>query len=136
MRQSLPADPRSGTDPLTGLRLLVVEDEALVAMALEDMLDELGCVVVDVAGTLARGIALAAELSIDGAILDINLGGEKVFPVAARLAERGVPFVFCTGYGLAGVPADFAKAPTLAKPYDQRQLHDLLILGLLDGQRP
>lgn len=134
MRQSLPADPRSAADPLTGLRLLVVEDEALVAMALEDMLDELGCVVVDVAGTLARGVALAAELSIDGAILDINLGGEKVFPVAARLAERGVPFVFCTGYGLAGVPAAFAQAPTLAKPYDQRQLHDLLISGLLDGR--
>jgi CheY-like chemotaxis protein len=123
-----------GTDPLTGLRLLVVEDEALVAMALEDMLDDLGCVVVDVAGTLARGVALAAELAIDGAILDINLGGEKVFPVAERLAERGVPFVFCTGYGLAGVPDDFAKAPTLAKPYDQHQLHDLLISGLTSAR--
>jgi DNA-binding LytR/AlgR family response regulator len=91
-------------------------------------------VVVDVAGTLARGVALAEKLAIDGAILDINLGGEKVFPVAERLAERGVPFVFCTGYGLAGVPADFAQAPTLAKPYDQRQLHDLLITGLAVGR--
>ena len=121
----------TAADALTGLRLLVVEDEALVAMALEDMLDDFGCVVVDVAGTLARGVALAAELNIDGAILDINLGGEKVFPVAERLAQRGVPFVFCSGYGLAGLPPDFAKAPTLAKPYDQRQLHDLLVVGLL-----
>jgi CheY-like chemotaxis protein len=119
-------------DALTGLRLLVVEDEALVAMALEDMLDDFGCVVVDVAGTLARGVVLAGELNIDGAILDINLGGEKVFPVAERLAARGVPFVFCSGYGLAGLPPDFAKAPTLAKPYDQRQLRDLLVTGLLD----
>ena len=124
----------SRSDPLTGLRLLVVEDEALVAMALEDMLGDLGCVVVDVAGTLARGVALAEKLAIDGAILDINLGGEKVFPVAERLAERGVPFVFCTGYGLAGVPADFAQAPTLSKPYDQRQLHDLLVTGLTVGR--
>ena len=106
-----------GTDPLTGLRLLVVEDEALVAMALEDMLDDLGCVVVDVAGTLARGVKLAAELSIDGAILDINLGGEKVFPVAERLVERGVPFVFSTGYDLRGVPEAFRSRPALQKPF-------------------
>jgi CheY-like chemotaxis protein len=122
-------------DPLTGLRLLVVEDEALVAMALEDMLGDFGCVVVDVAGTVARGMALAEALSLDGAILDINLCGEKVFPVAERLAERGVPFVFCTGYGVAGVPPVFAKAPTLAKPYDQRQLHDLLVTGLAGAAR-
>jgi CheY-like chemotaxis protein len=118
-------------DPLTGLRLLVVEDEALVAMALEDMLGDFGCVVEGVAGTVSRGVALAEALPLDGAILDINLCGEKVFPVAERLAERGVPFVFCTGYGLAGVPADFAKAPTLSKPYDQRQLHALLVAGLV-----
>jgi CheY-like chemotaxis protein len=122
-------------DPLAGLRLLVVEDEALVAMALEDMLGDLGCVVVDVAGTLARGVALADELAIDGAILDINLGGEKVFPVCERLAERGVPFVFCTGYGLAGVPADFATAPTLAKPYDEHRLRKLLISGFAGARR-
>lgn len=124
------------TDPLNGLRLLVVEDEALVAMALEDMLDGMGCVVVDVAGTVSRGVALAADdrLSIDGAILDVNLGGEKVYPVAERLAARGVPFVFCTGYGMSGIASDFAHVPTLAKPYSERQLHDLLLSGLLDGR--
>ncbi|HEY2706543.1 MAG TPA: response regulator [Caulobacteraceae bacterium] len=121
-----------GVDPLAGLRLLVVEDEALVAMQLEDMLDELGCVVVDVAGTVSRGVALAADeaVPLDGAILDVNLGGEKVYPVAERLAERGVPFVFCTGYGLSGIAGEFAHVPTLAKPYNQRQLHDLLVEGL------
>jgi CheY-like chemotaxis protein len=122
-------------DPLTGLRLLVVEDEALVAMALEDMLEEMGCIVVDVAGTVSRGVALAgnAALSLDGAILDVNLGGEKVYPVAERLAARGVPFVFCTGYGLAGIASDFSHVPTLSKPYDQRQLHDLLVSGLVEA---
>ena len=119
-------------EPLSGLRLLVVEDEALVAMQLEDMLDELGCVVVDVAGTVSRGVALAGDraVALDGAILDVNLGGEKVYPVAERLAERGVPFVFCTGYGLSGISGEFAHVPTLAKPYSQRQLQDLLLSGL------
>jgi CheY-like chemotaxis protein len=123
-------------DSLVGLRLLVVEDEALVAMALEDMLDALGCVVVDVAGTVSRGVALAADaaLPLDGAILDVNLGGEKVYPVAERLAARGVPFVFCTGYGRAGIANDFAHVPTLSKPYSERQLHDLLLSGLLNGR--
>jgi CheY-like chemotaxis protein len=126
-----------GADPLSGLRLLVVEDEALVAMQLEDMLDELGCVVVDVAGTVSRGVALAGDagLRLDGAILDVNLGGEQVYPVAERLAERGVPFVFCTGYGLAGISGEFAHVPTLSKPYSQRQLHDLLVAGLVEERR-
>ncbi|HEY1750603.1 MAG TPA: response regulator [Caulobacteraceae bacterium] len=124
-------------DPLTGLRLLVVEDEALVAMELEDMLDELGCVVVDVAGTVSRGVALAGDrgVPLDGAILDVNLGGEKVYPVAERLAQRGVPFVFCTGYGLDGIARHFSHVPTLSKPYSQRQLHDLLVSGLFDEPR-
>jgi len=119
-------------DPLNGLRILVVEDEALVAMALEDMLDELGCVVVDVAGTVSRGVAIAGDagLPLDVAILDVNLGGEKVYPVAERLTERGVPFVFCTGYGLSGISPSFAHVPTIAKPYSQRQLYDLLVTRL------
>jgi CheY-like chemotaxis protein len=115
------------------LRLLVVEDEMLVALALEEMLGDFGCVVVDVAGTLDRGLALAGELTLDGAILDINLGGEKVFPVARRLAERGVPFVFCTAYGTAALPPCFATAPTLTKPYNEQRLRSLLISGLVGG---
>src|SRR5882757_8747716 len=104
---------------LSGIRLLVVEDETMIALMLEDMLDDFGCIVVDVAGTLARGLALVANeaLSLDGAVLDVNLGGEKVYPIAERLATRGVPFIFCTGYGSTGLPPDFAHVPTLAKPY-------------------
>jgi CheY-like chemotaxis protein len=124
----------SDVTPLAGLRLLVVEDEMLVALALEEMLGDFGCVVVDVAGTVDRGLALADKLALDGAILDINLGGEKVFPVAERLAERGVPFVFCTAYGTAALPPSFAKAPTLAKPYDAHRLRKFLISGLTRGR--
>ena len=111
---------------LSGLRLLVVEDEAMIAMMLEDMLDTFGCVVVDVAGTLSKGLDLAGNLSLslDGAILDVNLGGETVYPVAERLAARGVPFIFCTGYGLAGLAANFSHVPTLAKPYMREELEN------------
>jgi CheY-like chemotaxis protein len=114
---------------LSGLRLLVVEDETMIALMLEDMLDTFGCVVVDVAGTLSKGLALVTneDLDLDGAILDVNLGGEKVYPVAERLTARGVPFFFCTGYGLAGLAADFAHVPTLTKPYMREELEGMLV---------
>ncbi len=117
------------TPSLTGLRFLVVEDEAMVAMLVEDMLTDLGCVVVDVAGTVSRGVALAGNpsLALDAAILDVNLGGEKVYPVAQALAARDVPFVFSTGYGLAGIDADFAHVPVLSKPYELRVLESVLL---------
>jgi CheY-like chemotaxis protein len=120
---------------LQGLRLLVVEDETLVAMMLEMMLSAFGCVVVGVAGTLSRALALATDeaVPLDGAVLDVNLGGEMVYPVAERLAKRGVPFVFCTGYGLAGLMANFAHVPTLAKPYQSDELEALLVSVLVNA---
>jgi len=114
--------------PLKGLRLLVVEDEALVAMMIETMLDDIGCIVVEVAGTVSRGLALVADeaLAVDGAILDVNLGGEKVYPVAEALRARDVPFIFSTGYGIDGIAAEFAHVPALAKPYQQAALEVML----------
>jgi CheY-like chemotaxis protein len=113
---------------LAGLRLLVVEDEAMVAMMVEDMLADLGCTVVEVAGTVAKGLALASseDAALDGALLDINVGGEKVFPVAEALAARRVPFVFATGYGAAGLEARFAGVPVLAKPFQRTALERAL----------
>ena len=122
---------------LSGMRLLVVEDETLVAMMLEVMLDAFGCIVQGVAGTLSRGLALASNeaLPLDGAILDVNLGGEKVYPVATRLTERGVPFIFCTGYGRAGLAAEFNHVPTLAKPYQAEDLQQLLQSTIASSRR-
>jgi DNA-binding response OmpR family regulator len=109
--------------------LLIVEDEALVAMLLEDMLADLGCVVVDVAGSVSRGLALVDDAAsrLDAAILDVNLGGEKVYPVAKRLTARGVPFIFSTGYGVSGIAPDYAGVPALAKPFGSRALEATLI---------
>lgn len=117
---------------LIGKRLLVVEDEAMVAMMIEAMLSDLGCIVVDVAGTVSRGLALVGDddLALDGAILDVNLGGEKVYPVAEALGARHVPFIFSTGYGIDGILANFAHVPALAKPYEQQALENLLVSAL------
>jgi CheY-like chemotaxis protein len=125
-----------GASPLSGLRLLVVEDEAMVAMMLEDMLSDLGCVVAGSAGNITRGLAFAEDddFALDAAVLDINLGGEKVFPVAERLVIRGVPFVFATGYGRDGVTEAFARAPVLSKPFDHRALEAALISALQPRQ--
>ena len=114
---------------LAGRRLLIVEDEALVAMMLEDMLAGLGCVVVDVAGSVSRGLAAVedAAADLDAAVLDVNLGAEKVYPVAERLAAGGAPFIFATAYGVAGIAPDFARIPALAKPFSAAALEAALV---------
>jgi len=113
---------------LAGLQLLVVEDEAMVALLIEEMLVELGARQVDVAGSVAQGLLLLGDdrEAPNGAVLDVNIGGEKVFPVAERLRLRGVPFIFATGYGAAGVAPAFASAPILAKPFRLRALRQAL----------
>jgi DNA-binding response OmpR family regulator len=86
-------------------------------MALEDMLLHLGCTVVGPALRLKTALALVEAESLDGAVLDINLGEERSFPVAELLAARSVPFLFATGYGDLGLEPPFAEAAVLAKPY-------------------
>ena len=118
--------------PLQGKRMLVVEDEALIAMLVEDILTDLGCVVVDVAGTLEGGLAAAEQTasSIDGAILDINLGGAKVFPIADLLKARGVKFIFATGYGVMGLDPRYADHTVLSKPFRPDVLEKILVAAL------
>ena len=103
---------------LDGLRVLVVEDEALVSMLLEAMLEDLGCAVVGPAGRLAEAMSMMDGLdAIDVALLDVNIAGEQVFPVAEALKAAGKPFAFSTGYGEAGTSDAWAGSPTLQKPY-------------------
>jgi CheY-like chemotaxis protein len=100
-----------------GKRFLIVEDEPVVAMALEDMLLHLGCVVVGPALRLKAAVAFATTEPLDGAVLDINLGEDRSFPVAEILTRRNVPFLFATGYGYSGLEPPFIETPVLAKPY-------------------
>ncbi|WP_437951977.1 response regulator [Sorangium sp. So ce296] len=109
-------DPE-GNRELEGLRVLVVEDEPMIASSLEDVLTDLGCVVIGPALTMKDAIRLAREAQIDGASLDINIAGEKVYAVADILMERGIPFVFVTGYGKAGLRESDLSRPVLQKPY-------------------
>lgn len=107
---------------LDGLRVLLVEDEAIIAMTAEDMLEELGCTVAATATNIEEAFACVAERAFDVALLDINLNGRQSLPVAAALREKGAPFVFTTGYGAAGSGADYADVPLVTKPY---QIADL-----------
>jgi CheY-like chemotaxis protein len=83
-----------------GLRILIAEDEALVAMMIEDIVTDLGCTVVGPAASVARALALIDGERLDGALVDLNLGGEHARPIAEALVARGIPFVFVSGYGL------------------------------------
>ena len=111
---------------LAGLRVLVVEDEAMIAMLVEDFLEELGCVVAGSASRLEDALAKGRAMDVDVALLDVNLAGQVSYPVAEVLQARAVPFVFTTGYGHAALPAAFQGAPVLPKPFTQSQLEEAL----------
>ena len=102
---------------MTGKRVLVIEDEAMVAMMIEDFLEDLGCRIVASAATADEALALAKTCDIDFALLDVNLGDGKTSVEAANtLRDRAVPYAWLTGYGLPGVPAGHTDAPLLHKP--------------------
>ena len=107
---------------LLGCRVLFVEDEVMVSWILEDMLAELGCNVVGPAARVQQAIAVIEAEGIDLAVLDVNLNGEKSYPVAEVLRELGVPFMFSSGYGRDSMPDDFHAVPMLQKPYEQATL--------------
>jgi CheY-like chemotaxis protein len=111
---------------LQGVRVLVVEDETIVAMLLEQMLEELGCEVVGVAGQVTTAADLARSADMDVAILDMNLSGQSVDPVAEALAARDAPFVFASGYGEDGLTARWRGRPVLTKPFRLDQLRQTL----------
>lgn len=107
---------------VTGCRILVVEDEAVIAVLIEEALRDMGCVVVGPAGRLDAALKLAATAALDGAVLDVTVRGGQVFPVAETLAARGIPFVLASGYGSWALPPQFRDQPRLTKPFTTAEL--------------
>jgi len=112
------------TEALQGVKVLVVEDEYLVATLMEDMLASAGCIVAGPIPRLALALDAASKEACDVAVLDVNLAGERVYPVADILAQRNVPFVFVTGYGV--LPGEYANRPRLCKPFKMADLVNTL----------
>jgi DNA-binding response OmpR family regulator len=113
-----------------GLRALVVEDEGGVALLIEDILESLGCTVEASVATLSKALSVARTGTFDFAVLDVNLAGQLVFPVAEVLRDRKVPFLFSTGYGRIGVPDMFRDYEVLSKPFALEELERKLRLVL------
>jgi CheY-like chemotaxis protein len=114
--------------PADRRRVLVVEDEIMIRMLLEDMLDDLGYEVAGAAGTIDEALALARDAAVEVAILDVNLNGSPVYPVADALTARKVPFIFSTGYGEQGLPEDYRNCQLLQKPFQLENLERALAM--------
>jgi CheY-like chemotaxis protein len=113
-----------------GKRVLVVEDELMIRMLLEDMLGELGYTIAAEAARLDEALDAAKNGQFDLAILDVNLNGQTIAPVAEALAARGTPFVFATGYGERGLPDAYRDRPTLKKPFQMDGLSKTIAIAL------
>jgi CheY-like chemotaxis protein len=124
--QALPDKANHANGVASVRRLLLVEDEALVGMMMRDALDDIGFDVTGPVGSLADARIAAIADGIDGAVLDINLAGEMVFPVADLLRARGVPFIFVTGYDPESIDPKFAGIPVLQKPVSRDALEQVL----------
>lgn len=120
---------------LQGVRVFVVEDEALLLLALEDLLADFGCHLVACAQRLDDALSHARELDFDVAILDVNVAGQRIDPVGVLLAARGIPFLFVSGYGSASLPPGLQDRPLVAKPYATESLQTGL-LRLLGRDEP
>jgi DNA-binding response OmpR family regulator len=111
---------------LDGRRILLVEDSPVVAAACEDMLRDMGCVVIGPATNMAAALQMAADEQVDGAIVDLNIRGGKAFPVLRILGDRGVPFLIASGYADWTMPDEWQDCPRMAKPYSPSLLRDSL----------
>ena len=111
---------------LDGRTVLIVEDEPVIGFALEDMVELIGGRVCGTAARVAEAFELLSRHQCDAAILDVNIAGERSYPVADLLAARGIPFIFATGYGDSEHPERFAKWPTVTKPYGLDDIRDAL----------
>jgi DNA-binding response OmpR family regulator len=115
---------------LADCRVLVVEDEVLIAMAVEQLLSEQGCTVIGPVGSVLRALRLIGTNEIDAAVLDVNLGREKVFPVADALADANVPFVLLTGHTGDLLPEAHRERPIVVKPFNPSELVASMLTAL------
>jgi CheY-like chemotaxis protein len=113
---------------LVGCRILVVEDEMLIAVLIEQALEELGCIIVGLASKLDVALRLARDATMDAAILDVAIRGGYVYPVAELLHARGIPFVLASGYGDWALPEALREQPRLTTPFTQADLEKQLQL--------
>ena len=121
-----------GPNEPSDLKILVVEDNFLIAETIRDVFEERGCTVVGPVGNVQKALALSHEGALDGAILDINLNGELSFPVAQLLNQRGIPFLFLTGYDDPGIiPPNLRGVQRISKPFDTSVLASAAILAFL-----
>jgi len=111
-------------------RVLLIEDESLVAMLLEDALAVVGCQVIAIASRFEDAEQKARSLSFDIAVLDVNLNGKQTLRIAEVLFDRGIPFVFATGYGVEFLPEHLRNVPVLQKPFQQHDLERVLHAAL------
>jgi CheY-like chemotaxis protein len=125
---------QAGAEGLTGRKILVVEDEMLIAMLLEDLLEDLGCQVLGPVANVLQALELTAKERPDAAVLDVNLGTEPVYPVADALTRAEVPFVFVTGYGQAGLIDAYGGHATIMKPFDPETFGGELAEGLRQAE--
>src|SRR5215469_16205738 len=110
------------TDELEGVRVLIVEDEYLVAVLIEKILESAGCIVIGPIPRLSEALDAAHHDNCDAAVLDVNLAGKRIDPVADALSERNVPFLFVTGYGANALPSEYAARPHVCKPFRMADL--------------
>jgi CheY-like chemotaxis protein len=115
---------------LSNRRVLVVEDEMMIAMLIEDMLDEFGCKLVGPATNVPRALELVAKENVEIAVLDLNLDGQDTYAIAEALQQKNVPFIFATGYGSTGLRQEYGNRPVLQKPFQARDLESALAEAL------
>lgn len=116
-------------------RILIVEDDSLVAMMLRGILEQMDCAIVGPAARVERALKLVEETAIDGAVLDVNIAGTPVYPVADALSARGVPFIFLTAYGSPVLPERYRDCRTLTKPIIETRLRAAVEANLVAPAR-
>jgi CheY-like chemotaxis protein len=115
---------------LSNRKVLVVEDEMMIAMLIEDMLDEFGCKLVGPATNVPRALELIGKEQVEVAVLDLNLDGKDTYAIADALRQKNVPFIFATGYGSTGMRPEYGDRPVLQKPFQAKDLETALAEAL------